>query len=97
MNIKELAKDFKPKTTKNISELAQVSVTVEVQHKIVKDENGEALFDYYYIIKDDEEYRVPKSVLHQLNTLTEEDDSAEYFKVKRTGEGMSTKYTVMLL
>lgn len=93
--IRESAQGYEPPQTRNISELKSVNTEMDIQHKVVGE--GESAFEYDYIVKDGEEYRVPKSVLKQLKTQLEENPEATEFKVKKTGEGMKTEYTVILL
>jgi len=44
---------------------------------------------------DDEEYRVPTSVLKSLKVILEDKPDLKFFKVKKTGEGLKTEYTVI--
>ena len=46
---------------------------------------------------EEEEYRVPKSVLKQLKEQLEVNPKLKFFKVNKTGEGMKTSYTVIPL
>jgi len=94
-NIKDSAKAYEPKTTKNISELKEVLADMDLQHKIVNEGTKEE-FSYDYIMVKDEEYRVPKTVLKQLKAQLEEKD-VKMFKVNKTGEGLSTEYTVVVI
>lgn len=40
-------------------------------------------------------YRVPNSVLATIGELLEDDDTLEAVKIKKSGKGMATKYTVI--
>ena len=99
--IGEIAKDYESKTTKNIADLPEVSVKVEVlddsfeytdktgQNKVVKQK---------VINVNNESYRVPISVLQQLKVLLEDNPKMQKFKVKKTGEGKdNTRYQVIPL
>ena len=44
-----------------------------------------------------ERYRVPNSVLKQLKVLLEDNSNMKKFKVKKTGQGLNTDYTVIPL
>jgi hypothetical protein len=47
---------------------------------------------------DDEKYRVPISVIQQLQVMIEDNPNLKKFKVKKTGEGKdNTRYTVIPL
>ena len=100
--IGEIAKDYESKTTKNIADLPEVSVKVEVlddsfeckdkttgQNQVVKQK---------IITVNNENYRVPTSVLQQLKVLLEDNPKMQKFKVKKTGEGKdNTRYQVIPL
>ena len=99
--IGELAKDYKSNTTKNISELPEVSTELEVdddqfettdkvtkQLKVVKQK---------VITVNGETYRVPASVLQQLKIVLEDNPSLKKFKVKKSGSLMETRYQVIPL
>jgi len=94
--IRENAMAYEPKETKNIADLEKVNTELELKHKIVNEGTPEQ-FEYDYTEVDGVEYRVPLSVQKQLKTHLEEKPDATEFKVKKTGTGMSTEYTVMLL
>ena len=42
-------------------------------------------------------YRVPNSVLNQLKILLEDNPELKFFKVKKSGQGLNTDYTVIPL
>lgn len=92
--LKEYAKDFVPKQTKNIADLNEVSVDTQIYHDGKgTDKNGED-FSYSYILLNGEEYRVPGAVIGQLKDQMEANPKMTKFKVKKTGEGLKTRYTV---
>ena len=92
----EKAKAYESKQTKNIADLPKVSVDLELEERTGKDKDGNN-FDYNVIIIEDEEYRVPDSVLKSLKAILEENADLKTFKVKKTGQGLSTEYTVIPL
>ncbi len=96
--IKETAKQFEPKTaTKNVADLSEVSTELELKDgKGQNKETGEA-FVYKYIEVDGEEYRVPNKVIGDLKVILEENPNLMKFKVKKTGTGLETRYTVIPL
>ena len=90
--IKDEAKGYKPTAKlKNISELP----SVEIDMVIMQEKDAE--FPYKYIEINNEKYRVPESVLGSLKAILEENQNIKKFKVKKTGEGMETRYTVIPL
>jgi hypothetical protein len=44
-----------------------------------------------------EKYRVPQSVLNNLKAVLEDNPMLKTFKVKKTGEGMDTRYILIPL
>ncbi len=91
------AQDYVPPQTLNISELESVSVNIELEEKSgIKKEDGKE-FHYNVIVVDEKEYRVPNSVLKNLKAIMEEKPDLKNFKVKKTGEGYNTEYTVIEL
>jgi len=90
--IKEEAIGFESKSKiKNISDLPSVDTNLVVH----SEDNVE--FPYKYVELNGERYRVPTSVLSSLKAILEENPALKKFKVKKTGEGMNTEYTVIPL
>ena len=94
--LKDTAKDYVPKQTKNIAELSEVSIDVEIKDGEGIDNEGKP-FKYKFIEINGEAYRVPGSVIGQIKDLLEENANLKRFKVKRTGENLKTRYTVIPL
>lgn len=92
--IKEMAKEHVLTTTKNIADLEQVNVDIEINNRKGTNEVGKE-FEYNYITVNNQDYRMPNSVLGQLKVLLADNPQLELFKVKKTGEGMNTRYTVI--
>ena len=90
--IKEEALGFESKSkVKNISDLPSVDTSLVV----LAEDNVE--FPYKYIELNGDRYRVPTSVLSSLKAILEENPALKKFKVKKSGEGMNTEYTVIPL
>ena len=98
MNIKEKAKAYESKETKLISELDKVSIDLDIWEEERTDNDGKP-FKVNLTKIDDEEYRVPDSVLKQLKALLEDEatKNMKFFKVKKTGSGMNTSYQTINL
>jgi len=91
-SLSEEAKNFESKAkVNNIADLQSVSTDLQVK------EETEAEFPYKYVIVDGLKYKVPTSVLASLRAILEENKDLKKFKVKKTGEGMETRYTVIPL
>lgn len=95
-SLKETAQAYEAAKTKNIANLEAVSVEQQIKKETRQNKEGE---DYIisFIIVDDEEYRVPNSVLEQLQTMLLEKPDMKTFKVSKKGEGLNTTYTVIPL
>lgn len=90
--IKDKAKAYRSNAkVKNISELSSIDTGLVVF------EDAEAEFPYSYIELNDERYKIPTSVLVSLKAILEENPNLKKFKVKKQGEGMDTRYTVIPL
>lgn len=94
--LNEAALNYVAPTTKNIADLDVVQTNLELLDRTGKDSTGEE-FKYKVIIINDEEYRVPGSVLGNLKAILEQKKDLKTFKVTKQGSGMNTKYTVIPL
>ena len=94
--IREEANLYEPKTTKNIADLEKVSVDLNVEERTGTDKNGKE-FSYKVAVIEGEDYRVPATVLKQLKEQLAEKPDIEEFKVRVSGTGMNTEYTVIAL
>ena len=90
-SIKEKAQAYEPRQIKNIADLDKISVDLDVL------EDNEAEFPYLYALIEGERHKVPVTVLSALKDILAENSELKSFKVKKTGEGLKTKYTVIPL
>ncbi len=95
-SIGEEAQAYEPQRMKNIADLEAVSVKQEMKKETRKDKNKED-YTVSFIILDGDEYRVPNSVLEQLQTMMAEKPDMTSFKVTKKGEGLNTSYQVVPL
>jgi len=95
-SIMDEAQAYEPPQTKNIADLEEVSVDADIVEREFTDKDGKP-FTISVIIVDGEDYRVPVSVLKSLKAIAEEKPEIKKFKVKKTGEGLKTEYTVIPL
>jgi len=96
----EEAQAYEPSTTKNITELPEVSIDIQLEDDSFEttDEDGkEKTVRQKVITLNGEKYRVPVSVLKQLKAQKEANPKLQKFKVSKSGEGMKTTYTVIPL
>jgi hypothetical protein len=94
--IRETAKAFVPKQTKNIADLESVNLDWNVEDREGKNEEGKD-FKYKVMVKDGEDYRVPPSVLNAIKTIVENKPNQKTVRVIKKGTGMNTEYTVIQL
>lgn len=101
--IGESAKDYEPiATTKNIADLEKVSTSLELiddEFEFTDKVTGQLKKVQQQVIAiDGVNYRVPKTVIQQLQILLEDNPNLKFFKVKKTGEGKdNTRYQVIPL
>lgn len=85
-----------PTKSKNITELPQVSTSLVIEEEtFTNNENKEVTVKIVRVGK--EKYRVPQSVINSLKVMLEDNPNLKTFKVRKTGEGMDTRYTVIPL
>jgi len=97
----DFAKDYKSKATKNISELPEVSIDLEVsddEFETTDKVTGKTKTVYQQVIEvNGTNYRVPASVIQQLKIVLEDNPNLKKFKVKKSGTAMETRYQVIPL
>jgi hypothetical protein len=93
-NIKESARAFMPKTTKNVADLDKLDLEWAVEHRIGSDKEGKP-FEYDVVVKDGEYYRIPSSVMSAIKTILEAKPNQKTVRVVKKGTGMNTEYTVV--
>lgn len=94
--IKTTAQAYESQSVGNIADLQKVSTDLKVETKSGTNEKGEA-FIYKVVKVDGNEYRVPLSVIRSLKAILEDNPNLQYFKVRKSGQGMDTTYTVIPL
>lgn len=94
VSIKDFAKTYEAQQMKNIADLEAVPTSSEIKTETRKDRDGEE-YRVNYITLNGEEYRVPISVIEQLRGIIEANPNLSTFKVRKTGQGMATKYQVI--
>ena len=101
--ISEYAKDYEPTaTTKNIADLEKVSVDLELQDDefelVDKVTKLPKTIKQKIIVVDNDNYRVPVTVIQQLKVLLEDNPNMKNFKVKKSGSTKDdTRYQVIPL
>lgn len=98
-NIKEEAQAYEPKQTRNVAELPHITTDMDLKdgQGTTKDGDQTKVFNYKYIEYEGEEYRVPGVVIGQIKAQLEANPNLKKFKVKKSGTGLGTSYTVIPL
>lgn len=94
--IKEEAKAYESQSVGNIADLPKVSMNFPVEDREGTNDDGKT-FKYKVAVIEGNEYRVPASVLKSLKAILEDNPNLQTFKVKKTGQGLATEYTVIPL
>lgn len=95
--LKEFAKQYVPKQTKNIAELEVINIEeLHIKSATATDSEGKD-FTYNYVEKDNAEYRVPNSVVAEIKEIVAAKPDTKMLKVVRSGSGLNTKYKVIQL
>ena len=89
--LKEEAEAYVPATIKNVTELEFIDTAMTVQ------EENDVEFPYKFIQLDGERYKVANSVIAAIKEVIKESPQITKFKIKKTGEGIKTKYMVVPL
>ena len=95
--MKEAAEAYEKKTTLNISDLENVPLNVQLEERIIRKGEPDE-FTITVAIVGEEEYRVPKSVLGQVQALLADSrtKNMKAFSVLRTGKTKDdTRYQVV--
>ena len=97
--LKDTATAYQAPQTKNIADLDEVPTDLEISERTFEvDRDGQKeTVTIQVVVLNDEEYRVPTSVLKQLKIHLEENPDLKKIRVSRTGEGLKTAYTVIPL
>lgn len=96
--LKEEAKAFEAKASvKNIADLPEVSTDFELRSEKGKNSETGEEFEYKFIEVNGEKFRVPGKVIGDLKVILDENPNLKKFKVKRTGIGIDTRYTLIPL
>lgn len=91
--LKEAALAYEPPQTLNIADLDEVSVDLQIKGTTKKNAEGEN-FTYQYTELNDKEYRVPNSVLEEIQKILKLKPTVTKVNVIKSGSGLATRYKV---
>jgi len=92
-SLKETAKEYVPKRTLNVTDLDKVDLSFPIEDRVGKDKDDNE-FKYKVIVINEQEYRVPATVLEEIQKIVKIRPEAKYVKATSTGSGLNTKYAV---
>jgi len=96
--IGEASQAYVPPTTKNISDLDVIDIQWDIKsEEYTNKDNEKFTVEFVEVGEPVERYRVPTSVKKQLKEFLAEIPGLRYFKVRKSGEGLNTVYTVIPL
>ncbi|GAH08683.1 unnamed protein product [marine sediment metagenome] len=95
--LKETAQTYIPEQTKNIADLPEVSIDLQLEDKEGKNKETGEVFKYKAINLNGEDYRVPGKVIGDIKAILALKPNLTKVKVNRTGVGLNTQYTVIPL
>ncbi len=100
-NLKQESQAYEPKVTLNIADLDKVDLTWTIETRSGKtkklDPEGkeyEETYTYKVMLINDLEYRVPNTVLEEIQKMLDLKPDLQFVKVEKTGAGISTRYAV---
>ena len=99
--LKEKATTYESKKTLNIADLDKVDLSWPVENRTgiatkqdYKGKDYDESYQYQVMIVNEIEYRVPNTVLEEIQKMVKLVPDLKYVKVERTGSGLGTKYAV---
>ncbi len=103
-SLKQTAQDYEPKQTLNIADLDRVDLSFPMEDRsgTSKKKNAEGIeveepFNYKVIVANELEYRVPNTVIEEIQKILKLRQDAKFVKVTKKGSGMNTSYSVELI
>lgn len=96
-NLKDSAKAYSPKKTRNIADMETVNIEqMQVEDREGVNDEGKA-FSYKVIVFNGEDYRVPATVLSGIKNILTIKPNLRMIKVIKKGVGLNTEYQVIPL
>jgi len=94
--LKEEAQAYEPQLTLNIADLEEVPIDLKVEEREGKNKDDET-FKYKVVTLNEKEYRVPGSVLEEIQTILKLKPTVTKVNVTKAGSGLATRYKVEAL
>jgi len=95
--LRETAQAYEPPQTLNIADLEKVPIDeLSIEEAEASNAEGEK-FKYKFVKFNDKDYRVPNTVLEEIQTIIKLKPAVKNVKVNKTGSGLGTRYKVEAL
>jgi len=91
--LKEEANAYQPRQTLNVTDLDKVDLSFPIEDRTGNDSEGKE-FKYKVIVMNGQEYRIANTVLEEIQKILKLRPDTKAVKVTKTGQGLSTRYTV---
>ena len=91
--LREEAKEYSPRQTLNVADLDKVDLSFPIEDRIGTDnENKE--FKYKVLVMNEQEYRIPNTVIEEIQKIIKLKPETKSVKVTKSGTGLNTRYHV---
>jgi len=91
--LKEEAQAYKPKITLNITDLDRVDLSFPIEDREGTNNEGET-FKYRVLVVNELEYRVPTTVIEEIQKMLNLKPDLKFVQVTKSGSGLATRYSV---
>ena len=95
-SLKESAQAYTPKRTLNIADLDKVDISFPMEDRTSEDKEGKK-FSYKVMVVNDQEFRVPNTVLEEIKKIVSLKPDVKFVKVLKQGAGLNTRYSVNVI
>jgi len=93
VSLKDTATEYEPKLTLNIADLDKVDISFPVEDRSGTNAEGKD-FEYKVMVANNLEYRVPNTVLEEIQKILKLKPDTKFVKVTKKGSGLGTIYSV---
>ena len=92
-SLKEAAQTYEAKRTLNITDLDRVDISLPLEFRNGMNQEGKE-FSYQVMVINEQEYRVPNTVLEEIKKILKLKPDTKFVKVTKKGTGLATTYSV---
>ena len=92
-SLKDAAKSYVTKQTLNVADLDRVDLSWPIEDRSGMDLEGRE-FKYKVVVFNDLEYRIPNTVIEEIQKIIKLKPETKAVKVSKSGAGLNTRYSV---